>query len=535
MTLTQEQFDSLVHQLERYAGNYPRRFKQRVALLAVLGYSYIVLILVFILWLIFTISSFRLGDISSNLLILVAIVFGMAIIIGVNLIRALWVRIPKPEGRKLYPRDAPELFKFVNKLASTLKAPKFDEILLTKDLNAAILQIPRLSIFGWYKNYLIIGLPLMQALTIEEFRAVIAHELGHLSGKHSAFAGWIYRVYQVWVRLLIKLQKQKQKRGTGIFLVDIVTYAANGLSFLLFDLFFDWFASIFTVYSFVLARSQEYEADRYSASLVGAEHIAGALIKIYTKSRYIERNFWLEIYKQADHNPQQPEAISLMFQALQAQIPDQDYQRWLKASLVEKTDTQNTHPCLSQRLTALGFIEADYIFSQMAHQKYAAQELFSQKTLDKLTVEMNQEWKNQSISYWQGRMEHLQDINPKLGKLQEKAKTQILSIDEQWKLSNWTAEIEGDAAAIPLLENLLARQSYHAPANLLLGKILLNQNDESGIRHIESAIKCDNELGHNYQVIIEFLYYEQGDTDKVKYYQQQLEQHYYRTVYGYFN
>lgn len=536
MALTQEQFDSLVRQLERYAENHPKRFKQRVALLAILGYGYIFSILIFLVWVIFTVSSLRLDQLQVSSSILIVCALGVAVLLGINLIRALWIRIPKPKGKKLRPSDAPELFRFVNEMASILQAPKFDQILLTTELDAAVIQIPRLGIFGWFQNYLIIGFPLMQALTLEQFRGVIAHEFGHLSGKHSRFGVWIYRIYQIWVRLLERLYKQKQKRDTGIFIVDFIVIAANGLSFLLFDLFFNWFVSTFTAHSFVLSRTQEYEADKYSANLVGAENIAGALISIYLKSRYLERNFWTEIYKQADYNAQQPEAISLMSQALKLQIPAQDNQRWLKAALAEKTDTQNTHPCLSERLVALGFLnEATYISGQMAVPKSAAEELFSQERLDKITFEMNQEWQKSNVSYWQGRIEYLQDINPKLEKLKQKAKNQALSIDEQWNLCKWTAEIEGGAAAIPLLENLLTQQSYHAQANLLLGKILLEKNDDSGIRYIESAIRCDSELISGYKMIIDFLHYEQGDTDKVRYYHQQYEQHYYRTIYGSFD
>lgn len=533
MALTQEQFDSLVRHLEHYAENHPKRFQQRVTLLAILGYSYILLILLFLLWVIFTVSSLQLNQLQVSSSILVVCALGVAVILGIRIIRALWVKIPKPKGKKLRQTDAPELFKFVNEIASTLKAPKFDEILLTKDMNATVVQIPRLGIFGWFQNFLTIGFPLMQAFTLEQFRAVIAHEFGHLSGKHSRFGVWIYRVYQIWVRLLEKLYKQKQKRNTGIFIFDLIIITANGLSFLLFDLFFNWFVPTFAAYSFVLARTQEYEADKYSANLVGAENIAGSLISLYLKSRYLERSFWPEVYKQADYNVQQPEAISMMSQALKLQIPAQDNQRWLKAALAEKTDTENTHPCLSARLAALGFLEdAAYISSQIAIQKSAAEELFSPETLNIITFGMNQEWQQSNINYWQGRIEYLKDINSKLDKLKEKVQSQNLSIDEQWNLCKWTAEIEGGAAAIPLLENLLARQSYHAQANLLLGKILLEKNDESGIRYIESAIRCDAELTSGYQIIIDFLYYEQGDTDKVRYYQQQYEQHYYRTIYG---
>lgn len=46
--------------------------------------------------------------------------------------------------------------------------------------------------WGMMKNYLIIGLPLMQSLSTEQLTSVLAHEFGHLSKNHARAANWIY-------------------------------------------------------------------------------------------------------------------------------------------------------------------------------------------------------------------------------------------------------------------------------------------------------------------------------------------------------
>ena len=45
--------------------------------------------------------------------------------------------------------------------------------------------------FGWLNNYVGVGLPLMRAFSPEEFRAVVAHEFGHLSCTDRFRAGFI--------------------------------------------------------------------------------------------------------------------------------------------------------------------------------------------------------------------------------------------------------------------------------------------------------------------------------------------------------
>src|SRR4030095_76692 len=122
-------------------------------------------------------------------------------------------------------------YDLVREVETAVQSPHVHHIILTDDFNAAVVQIPRLGVFGWQKNYLLVGLPLMQALSPAQFRAVIAHELGHLSGNHGRFAGWIYRVRLTWVQLLTRLQ-QEGRHGSFIF-----------------ERFINWYAPFFNAYS----------------------------------------------------------------------------------------------------------------------------------------------------------------------------------------------------------------------------------------------------------------------------------------------
>jgi hypothetical protein len=68
----------------------------------------------------------------------------------------------------------------IEELRARLRAPRVHRVLVTGDFNAAVVRVPRLALLGWYRNHLLIGLPLAKALTPEQFRAVLAHELAHL-------------------------------------------------------------------------------------------------------------------------------------------------------------------------------------------------------------------------------------------------------------------------------------------------------------------------------------------------------------------
>lgn len=213
--MEREQFDALVKKIEEVAEKQPGGYKARVLGLALLGYGYLSGILGGILGLgLVGVWLLTLGHgtgylVSKKLLIpLVALAFVV--------IRAMWVRIAPPEGIPLARTDYPLLFRILDNMRSRLKGPRIHAVLLTDEFNAAVSQVPRLGILGWPKNYLILGLPLMQALSPHQLKAVLAHEYGHLSGAHGKFSAWIYRIRRTWYQLMEQFD-QEERWGRGIF------------------------------------------------------------------------------------------------------------------------------------------------------------------------------------------------------------------------------------------------------------------------------------------------------------------------------
>src|SRR5262249_18710251 len=150
------------------------------------------------------------------------------------ILRALWVKLEPPEGEHLSRTDASGLYAMVDDVAKRLAAPSPHVILITDDFNAAAQQTPRLGILRWQRHYLLLGLPFLFAVSPEELRSVVAHEMGHLSGNHSRFSGWIYRLQLTWARLVASFDE------TGGW--------ANSV----FTGFFKWYYPYFSAYSFVL-------------------------------------------------------------------------------------------------------------------------------------------------------------------------------------------------------------------------------------------------------------------------------------------
>jgi hypothetical protein len=208
--MTGEEWERLVERLDSLARAEPARYRRRVGLLAGLGYAYVVVVLALLIAA--AAGVVWLAIIGTVAILKFLIPLGAFVLL---ILRALWVRVPPPEGIRLTRKDAEPLWRALDELREAVEGPKVHTLLLDGQLNAGIVQIPRLGPLGWQRNYLVVGLPLMQALDGDEFRAVVAHELGHLSKSHGRFASWIYRLRSTWTRLLMTLEEDEHGGSTS--------------------------------------------------------------------------------------------------------------------------------------------------------------------------------------------------------------------------------------------------------------------------------------------------------------------------------
>ncbi|MEM7770953.1 MAG: M48 family metalloprotease [Cyanobacteria bacterium P01_A01_bin.37] len=504
MPLTQAQFDRLVHRLEPLSNKQPGQYKFQVWLLSLLGYAYIAFILV-VLW---SVLAFILPTLTSLLAdtgrttfrmaryqgMLILFVIAIPIILSLIILDALWVTIPPPEGIQVKRNQCPELFKVINSIAKELGTPPFHHVLITSDFNASVLQVPRLGILGFYTNYLLVGLPLMQVMSPAQFRAVLAHEFGHLSGKHGQFGHWVYRIRHTWYVLCDRLHTIRTRSDNELMMVATTIGAG------LFETFFNWYAPYFAAYSFVLARTDEYEADRYSARLAGNRNLAAALANLEVQSRALNTVFWPQIYQRADSEADLPEPFSELEAFASNPLKPDDMKTWLKEAFVRQTDTVDTHPCLKDRLVALK-CPMKQVPALLKPTKTNAARQFLGKAHPHIVRKLNQDWQLTISSEWQHRHRVAQTMRDRIETIDNKA-IDNQSIDNQnhnvaqeqtrddiCEKAILKANLGETDEAIALVQHLLDQDANHDRANLTLGQLLLHKGDKQGIQYLEMAME----------------------------------------------
>jgi Zn-dependent protease with chaperone function len=118
-------------------------------------------------------------------------------VVGLAVARALSAveRTAADEERGIAaPRSAqPELWALVDEVSRELALPAPDDIRLVDDVSAGVRQDTRLLGLIGRKRHLALGLGLLQVLTVDELRAVLAHELGHYARGATRVAALVHR------------------------------------------------------------------------------------------------------------------------------------------------------------------------------------------------------------------------------------------------------------------------------------------------------------------------------------------------------
>jgi Zn-dependent protease with chaperone function len=463
MDMTIQQYEDLIERLESLAEEDPRGYKLRVFGLAVGAYAYIFFVL--------TLLVVGLGLVALLATVSLVLAAGLGIFLGTTLwytLKALWVRIPDTEGRRIERSEAPRLFDEVERIRDEMNAPKIHEVIVLPEFNAAIRQVPRLGVLGWHKNYLFVGLPLMSVLTLDEFRSVVAHEFGHLSGRHNWFTSWIYRLRATWTRLLEAFDHAEEPS-------------------LLFGKFFRKFAPYFDAYTFVLARKHEYEADAASADVAGASAAGRALIKTSIGGQYLEEEFWPQISRMNDHRDEPPrELFVVMNEQLVDCSTDDEADVWLETALKRNPGLSDTHPSLSQRLDALG-VEPDL---PEPTDVSAADELLGDEQ-EALAREFSEEWYHQTGPSWEY---YYGEAQRGLQRLEELRELEDLDDAQEWELLLLRERFEEDAEMLPEYRAFWEEHPEHDQAAFAVGRLLLVDEDEEGIEVMEEVLDLNERM-----------------------------------------
>lgn len=502
--MTHEEFDKLVQRVESGLGQNPRKLRREVVRLAILGYAGLLVPfgLVLALSMAFIIPGILWPQDGALLLIIGALVLGLG---GWCVGSVLWIRLPPPDGREVSRAEAPLLHACVDQLQSRLRSAPFHRVLMISNCNAAVVQRPRLGVFGWQKNHLLLGLTLMEELSKDEFVAVLAHEFAHLSRQHNRSGQWIYRLRRSWEQVFEKLSRP---RTSGeISLRPLIRRFVN------------WFWPRFNGHAFVLSRAQEYQADEAAAQVAGADNAATALIRVARCQRMLEQKVWPEIWQLTGSAARPPDGVFLRIRENLSGLAGSGETKFLEQAFRATTTNADTHPCLSDRLRAIGWIsKAEPANSglSLSIPRPNAAEIFLGSALPAIRNDVEKLWRKEWEQRWQQQYDKAKVLQDRLGQMGQGGVVRPEDIDVLWDKARVLMDLRQPESAAPLLRQILLSDPRHIAANFNLGSFLLNTGDAEGERFLENAICENGELLPKAMPVLHAYYQSTGQADRIR-------------------
>jgi Zn-dependent protease with chaperone function len=224
-------------------------------------------------------------------------------------------------------KSQPELVGVIRSVAEEMGTEPPARIFLVPDVNAFVLQTGGLLGMRPGERVMAVGLPLIEALTVDQLRSVVAHELGHYAGGDTRLGGLTYRA------------------GASIGrTIDNVGHDS------LIGKLFDAYGRMYLRLSLRVRRRQELTADAAAVRLAGRENHMTALrrgeVTAYAYDHFL-RSYLVPLWERGCD-------AENAFEGYRSLLADRTRQEELDAleMAVQEgtTDPYDSHPSLAERL-----------------------------------------------------------------------------------------------------------------------------------------------------------------------------------------
>jgi Zn-dependent protease with chaperone function len=251
---------------------------------------------------------------------------------GLAILRAI---VPRPDrfeppGPVLTAQEHPRLFEKIEEVSAATSQAMPADVYLVPEVNAWVAQRGGILGFG-SRRVMGLGLPLLEMLSVDELRAVLAHEFGHYHGGDTALGPWIHRTRAAIGRTLDSLA-----RHSSLLMKP-----------------FNWYGLGFLRITHGISRSQEYAADALAARVVGATPLATGLQKIHGAAEAFVPYWHTEIAPILERGYRPPIAAGFTTFLASPEVSSHIASSVAQALAGEKLDPYDTHPPLRERLAAI--------------------------------------------------------------------------------------------------------------------------------------------------------------------------------------
>ena len=326
--------------MDAFAKASPKFYYLFVWLLAALGYAYLMLFPVLVVFpLVFigyTTSRLPLAQwgLTDWLIAMSAII--ISALAGLTSMAIYKTRPELPPGRPLLSGDFPELLNRITEIRASYNAPDIDQVKLTTRFDMEIIQSPRHGFPSGFSNTLMIGLPLMSCMSPMQLKLLLAREIGHLALTKSRYHRHLTYLRQVWLQYAHEYSHEWR------------------FDTILLRIFFSWYARLYATSTDALLELETFVKDKCMLDFTTPERAAEAIAAFDIKRRFVSHEFWPVLNNMAYTEPKPPWLpYSTMDKIIQSRLDKQKAQDYYNGR-ADDSSSSSQIGMLHRRMKALG-------------------------------------------------------------------------------------------------------------------------------------------------------------------------------------
>lgn len=273
------------------------------------------------------------------------------IAIGVAPLVSLWAAFraikamffSKPEFQTavvLKISEKPKLYEAIKEVCAKVKTKIPDTVIFHIEPTFFVTEGKLRTLDGLVKNRtLAISAPLVRQLTINEFKAILAHEFAHFSGNDTVYSRFVVPVYKSVNSAINDIAgiNEGNKGDSNII---------KAMNLLLFVpvIFLKIFIMYFATIDNILSRSRELRADWIASSNFGRNNMESGLVKVIQ----ISQHYHSSVEELGFSNPNYLDKYEQLLRRDSHKLEE-----YKQKALLEVEQVFDTHPTLSTRLVSL--------------------------------------------------------------------------------------------------------------------------------------------------------------------------------------
>ncbi len=335
----------------------------------------------------------------------VGVISFIAILCMYASVRTVQLKFSHVKGLKVSKEMTPDLFDVIAEVRSHFKRPAIKNVVITEKFECRIESVPRLGIPVASFNTLVIGLPLMQTLSPEEFRCELSRCIGQHSKIIPSLTLFIYKSHNLWSMYNESLRKYK-KFGTSPL-----------------RWFFKTYSRLFETIAAPAIRMEELEADLFALEYINEDEVFEALKSEAISRALLKTHYWPNVRSMVMKHPNIAiKPFANLENAVRTEALQNNRKKWLGEAYLTGQFPGDLMPSFRQRMEYIGHskMRSIPVLGMNSAEKYLGD------TRKNIIPIIDKLWRSTTLSHWvREYKEQRRDIG-KIKDLSRKSQKNIL-------------------------------------------------------------------------------------------------------------